>query len=365
MKFMKITLAFMAMITLIGCGGEKPEKEPQVGSATTVLPTFSLASSEYPSWSVFMVARKAGLIGKDGGEPGLLEKKWGIRVRLDVKDYDTCLANFGSKTADAVCMTNIDSLNPALGRPCTAILPTSTSRGADKWIALNAKTIDDMKGIKTFGLAKSVSEYVFVRGLEKAGKNRQDFPFENLDPAAAATAFQTGSKDITAICVWNPFALQAMRSNKKAITLIDSGSIPEEVIDMVVVGNDALQREGGDKFAALLCDVFYNVCSRMTNDTSSDKVFKALGEDFCNLDIPDMKICCKETAFYATPEDGMKLFTNENFQNNTMPKVIQTCQEIGILKSGEAPTIGWGNSSKQLNFDTQYMQQAANSKPLK
>lgn len=368
MKSSHFTLAFMVIAaTLLGCG-EKPQPAgPKVGAATTskdpanALLTFTLATSEYPSWSTFMVARKAGLIGKDDGEPGILEKKWGVRVKLEVKDYDPCLQNFGSKTVDAVCMTNIDSLNPALGRPCTAIMPTSTSRGADKWIALNAKTIDEMEGVKTYGLAKSVSEYVFVRALEKAGKDRSKFPFENLDPAAAATAFQTGSKDVTAIMVWNPFALQAMRSNKNATDIADSTATPEEVIDMVVVGNDVLQREKGDMFACLLCDIFYNVCSKMTDDPSSDKVFKALGEDFSHLDIADMRICCKETAFYATSQDGIKLFSNSNFQNNSMPKVVQTCKEIGIL-TGDPPTIGWNDPSKQLNFSTEYMDRATSKK---
>ncbi len=365
MKFSRIALVLCgitAMLSIVGCTETEPKSKPKVKSesATADMPTFSLATSEYPSWSTYMVAQKAGLIGKDGGAPGLLEKKWGVRIKLEVKDYDQCLTMFGSNTVDAVCMTNMDSLNPALGRPCTAIMPTSTSNGADKIIGVGL-SVDDLKTQKTYGLKKSVSEYVFIRGAEKKGLDWRELKFENLDPAAAATALQTGSKDIKAICVWNPFALQALRSNKEAKVLWDSTIIPEEIIDMVVIGNDSLKKEGGEKFAYLLCDIFYNVSARMNDEKSADVTFKALGEDFSNLSIDDMKICCRETSFYATPQDGIKLFSNQNFQNNIIPKVIQTCHQIAVLQN-TAPSIGWNDSSKQLNFETKFMQKIVDSK---
>jgi NitT/TauT family transport system substrate-binding protein len=346
-----------ALLTITGCS--KDEQKPKVSDNNTEMPTFTLATSEYPSWSTFMVARKAGLIGKDGGEPGSLEKKWGVRIKLEVKDYDPCITMFGNGSVDACCLTNMDSLNPALGRPCTAIMPTSTSVGADKVIAVGIDDIAALKGKKTHGLSKSVSQFMFVRVLQSKGLDPKDYPFDNLDPAAAATALQTGSKDVQSICVWNPFALQTLRTNKQAKTLFDSSAIPEEIIDMVVMGNDSLKKEGGEKFACLVCDIYYNVCQRMDNPKSADLTFKALGEDFSNLSADDMRICCKETRFYSTPEAGTKLFQNTDFQTKTMPTVVKTCQAIGILDNGKAPTIGFGDATKQLNFDTQYMKKVA------
>ena len=41
-------------------------------------------------------AAKAGLINpKEGGEPGSLEKKWGVDIVLHVKDYDPCVRLVG------------------------------------------------------------------------------------------------------------------------------------------------------------------------------------------------------------------------------------------------------------------------------
>ena len=346
---------------LIGCGQSTPTKV-ESKSVGADMPTFTMWTSEYPSWSTFSVAQKAGLIGKSDGAPGTLEKKWGVRIKLEVKDYDSCLAAYGSGTIDAVCMTNIDALNPAMTRPSTAIMPTSTSAGADKVLAVGFNNIADLKNYITYGLDKSVSRYNFYRGLEVKGENPDDYKFENLDPAAVATAIQTKSDKVKAGSIWNPFALQTVRSSNDITVLWTSELIPEEIIDMVFAANDSLNKPGGDKFASLICDIQYSVCRKMNDEKTADITFKALGEDFCKLDVPDMKICCHETSFYASPEDGIKLFSNPNFQNNKMPKVIQTCHTIKILEGDEQPTIGWNDNSKQLNFSTKYMESVLSPK---
>jgi hypothetical protein len=358
-------LSIFALVFIVGCGETKPEVK--VGMPEE-LPVFSLAVSEYPSWSVFVVAKKAGLInGTDTGSPGLLEEKWGVRLKLEIKDYDPCLTMYGGGTVDACCMTNMDALNPALSRRSTVILPTSTSVGGDKVIAVGfteqrgeTPRLTDMasflKTNTTYGLSKSVSEFVFHRGLQKQGIDPKKCNFANLEPAAAATALQSDSKDVKVICVWNPFALQTLRQNNKATVLFDSGVIPEEVIDCVVMGNDSLEKPSGDKAACLICDVFYSVCKRLNDPYTADTTLKALAEEFSNLNVNDMKIVCKDTRFYSERNDAIKLFEGKQFLEVTMPTVIKTCQEIGILDAGKAPpTFGFADPKKQLNFDSYYL----------
>lgn len=361
-------LSVMVMaIAICGCGDNKKKDGPIASSSTssTTAPdstspdkmhVFSLATSEYPSWSTFIVAGKAGLINPaQGGKPGSLELKWGVDVVLHVKDYDPCLTMYGGGTVDAVCMTNIDALNPALGRPSTAIMPTSTSDGADQVIAVgNIGTGDQLKGVPVYGLAKSVSEYVFVRGLQKQNLLPEDFQFHNLEPGPAATALQTGSNDVKAICVWNPFALQTTRLVRGSHIVFSSKSIPEEVIDMVVVANDSLKKPGGDKFACCLCDAFYSICQKMDDPATKNATLQAIGQDFCNLPVEDMAICCEETRFYNTPDAGTALFKGANFAS-TMGTVVSTCQKIHILET-TVPTLGYGDDTAQLNFDTKYME---------
>lgn len=355
-------LALMAAVPMAGCS-KTGEKKVSDNSAGGNMPVFSLAVSEYPSWSTFVVAKKAGLInGTEQGEPGTLEKKWGVRLKLEVKDYDPCLTMYGGGSVDACAMTNMDALNPAMSRPSTVIMPTSTSVGADKIITVGIDDVAGLKGKKTYGLAKSVSEFVFRRCLDKRGLNPKDYPFANLDPAAAATALQSGSdKGIQSICVWNPYALQTLRTQKGAKCLMSSADIPEEVIDCVVMATDSLKKPGGKEAAWLICDVFYNVCQRLDNPKSADVTLKALGEEFSKLPVEDMRICTKETRFYNTPQAGIKLFDNADFQNKTMPTVVKTCQAIGILEKG-APSIGFRDESAKLNFDPIYMQKIAAGK---
>jgi ABC-type nitrate/sulfonate/bicarbonate transport system substrate-binding protein len=103
------------------------------------------------------------------------------------------------------------------------ILPTSTSYGADALIV--PKTITDIKqlrGKKVHGLAKSVSEYCFNRNLESVGEKPADYKFTNMDPGAAAVAFQQKQSEIEAIVVWNPFVLETLNKRKDAHVLFDS-----------------------------------------------------------------------------------------------------------------------------------------------
>ncbi|MBT6103559.1 MAG: hypothetical protein HOH62_06620, partial [Verrucomicrobia bacterium] len=69
-----VALTCTALITLNGCSGSK-ETGTQGSGGTEPVPSFSLAWSEYPSWSVFGVADANGIINGKKGELGPVEKK--------------------------------------------------------------------------------------------------------------------------------------------------------------------------------------------------------------------------------------------------------------------------------------------------
>ena len=100
-----------ALIALVGCGsGENTNSKQDI-------PTFSLAWSEYPSWSVFGVADLKGILNGKKGELGSVEEKWGVDIVLKEAEYDPCIAMYGAGQCDAVCITNMDILSPSSGRP--------------------------------------------------------------------------------------------------------------------------------------------------------------------------------------------------------------------------------------------------------
>jgi NitT/TauT family transport system substrate-binding protein len=352
-------------IMLLGCepSNNSPASKAGTGTngASSAKPsTFTLAWSEYPSWSVFGVADEVGLLDKEAGKLGELEKKWNVDIVLKGVDYDTCLQMYGSSTADAVCITNMDTLGPAMGRASVVILPTSTSVGADACLAVGVNDLEGLKGKTTRGLERSVSQYAFERILIKRGLNPKDFPFSNMDPGAAASAMQTGDTNVQSIMVWNPFVMQTLRDQPKSKKLFDSSEIPEEIIDMVVVGKDSLAKEGGKQFANCIVEAFYAINKRIADPATSDKTLIAIGANFSSLGLEDMKKVVQQTRFYQSPEEALKLLTSEEFRNKTMPTVVDFCVEHKIVE--KKPTVGFDSADAQINFDTSFLKALSSGK---
>ena len=328
------------------------------------IPQFTLAWSEYPSWSTFGVAANAdvGLIDGKANAMGEIEKKYNVDIVLLLADYDTCMVMYGSNKADAVCITNTDVLSPSLKRASTAIMPTSTSNGADALIVRGDITsLDQLRGKNVYGLSKSVSEYMFARNVQERGGNLPDFNFTNMDPGAAALAMQQGKEGIDAIVVWNPFVLQTLNQRKDARVLFDSTSIPGEIIDMVVMSNDSLKREGGDRAAKAICETFYRINQRLNDPSTRDDTLLALGDKFSNLTVQHMRKVVRQTKFYGTAAEGIAVFMNPELPK-TMKKIADFCVSCDML-SGKQPTIGYGDTKGNfgdtkgmLRFDPSFMQ---------
>lgn len=349
-------LACIAIAGLCGCPGQDSKKGSSGTTGETAsgdFPVFTLAWSEYPSWSVFGVADERGIIDGREGEYGEVEERWEIDIVLNLADYDTCITQYGSSEADAVCITNMDIMAPSVSRPAVCVLPTSTSAGADACVVVGVDSVDALAGKPTYGLEKSVSQYCFERVLEIQGKDPADFPFQNMDPAAAATAMQTGQSEIESIMVWNPFVMQTLRTRKESKVMFDSTSIEEEIIDMVVIGKDSLSKDGGERFANAVLDAFYSVNKLMDDEATRDEALVALGSKFSKLGLEDMQTVVKQTAFYNTPAKGLALFEDKKFQTETMPAVAEflVTHEMAETK----PVFGFDDESAQLNFDTRFL----------
>lgn len=324
------------------------------------VPSFSLAWSEYPSWSVFGVASDLGLIDGAKGKQGTIEKKHNVDIELRQADYDPCLQMYASAAVDSVCITNMDALNPSLARKSVMILPTSTSNGGDALIAAGVTDIKQLrKPKKVHGLTKSVSEYAFVRGLIKKGEDPANYEMANMDPGAAAQAMQTNQAGIEAIMVWNPFVLQTLKTRKDAKVVFDSSIIPGEIIDSVVMSREALGRPGGEAFARAVAEAFYAVCARMNDPKLGDETYVALGAKFSSLGAAEMRVVCTQTKFYSTPAEATALFASKELAG-VMQTVSEFCVKQEIVP--KAPTLAFGkwndaaNANADLVFDSSFVQ---------
>lgn len=324
-------------------------------------PTFTLAWSEYPSWSVFGVADEVGLLNGSRGKLGLLEIKHGVDIELKQADYDACIQMYAAGGVDAVCLTNIDAVNPSMGRGSVAFLPTSTSQGADALITAGVADVRELRGKKVFGLARSVSEYCFVRNLEVLGESEDNYVFTNKDPAAAALAMQQKQAGYDAIVVWNPFLLSTLEGRSDAKVLFDSTSIPREIIDMVVMGEDVARRDRGSNFARCVVDIFYAMNRRMEDPTTSDDTLVAIGEKFSNLGLEGMKKVVKQTAFFGTADEAVNLLQSADLRK-VMKRVVTFCREHEMI-SGD-PIVVYSDeplSGVGLRFSTQFVREVQES----
>lgn len=352
-----ITAAVTLCAMMIGgCTKSSTPDAPAAGKR----PSFSLAWSEYPSWSVFGVAETKGLINGKPGQYGAVEDKYNVDIVLEETDYDTCITMYASGTADAVCITNMDVLNPSLSLDSVAILPTSTSFGADALIVTGIDNVQALRGVNVYGLAKSVSEYTFVRNLELMGEDPKDHKFTNMDPAAAAQAMITGQEGYEAIVVWNPFVLETLKKRNEARVLFDSTSIPGEIIDMVAVRKESLAKNGGEAFAKAVIDAFYQVNEMIADPVTGDDTLVALGAKFSSLELEAMKKVVEQTRFYKTPDAATALFEGEELPE-TMKKVLGFCLTHDIVD--REPTIAFpgGAEGGQLEFSTTYIKAVASS----
>jgi NitT/TauT family transport system substrate-binding protein len=332
-------------------------------SAAHADPSFSIAVSEYPSWSgTFLTACDIGLINGDEGKQGPIEKKWKVDLVVKDADYDSCITLFVNGNVDAACLTNIDSLAPSTTRKAVAILPTSTSAGADACIVQgDIASVADLKGVPVRGLAASVSEYTFDKGLEAQGENPKDYTFENLDPVQVGVVLQSGK--IKAGVTWNPVVMETLKANSELRRLFDSSLIEGHIIDMVTASRASLEKEGGKAFACAVVDTYFTMCGLMQNPAMQDKTLVSMGKRFAGLGLKEMRVIVKETRFYSTPEKGLALFEGSELPKVMAKDVLPWTVQKGLVDKGKQPRVAYGNdAAADLCFDPQYIEAVKNKK---
>ncbi|HBC80885.1 MAG TPA: lipid kinase, partial [Escherichia sp.] len=142
---------------------------------------------------------------------------------------------------DGCTMTNMDALTiPAAGGvDTTALILGSYSEGNDGVVLKGeGKKLADLKGMKIYLPELSVSHYLLVRGLEKAGLQERDVTVVNTSDADIVSAFATD--DVQAAVAWNP-QLSTIKATPKTTEVFSSTAVPGELIDMMVVNTETLK----------------------------------------------------------------------------------------------------------------------------
>jgi hypothetical protein len=160
---------------------------------------------------------------------------------------------------------------------------------------------------------------------------------------------------------------------------------------MVVMSDASLKKSGGKNAACAIIEAYYTISKLLANPNTQDHTLVALGRKFSNLNASEMKTVVRQTRFYATPEEGISLFTggivfpwarkvesttdlftNKGFDpknkevtdktlKDIMPLVVDFCINHDMVP--KSPVIGYGTESEagdcQLRFDPTYMKEVA------
>jgi NitT/TauT family transport system substrate-binding protein len=309
-------------------------------------------------WNPYAYMEKSGILKK-------WADKYGVNIKVQRFDYAPSLDAFVAKNIDACTMTNMEALDmpAAAGIDTTAIITGDYSNGNDAVLVRNGLTLAKLPGKKVMLVEKTVSQYLFDRAMTMNGLKDQikSVKLLNTSDSDISTAFITNPSQ-EAVVTWKPLVSQILQT-KGVTSIFDSSKIPGEILDLLVVRTEVLNRPEGQKFAKAITGAWYEVMSQM----GSDKVLTAIAASAQDT-LASYKEQLSTTKLFNTPQAALQFTTAPDLKTK-MDLVRQFCFAHQLLgdktKSVDEVAIKYPDGSVQgkpdrvrLRFDITYMQQA-------
>src|SRR5215472_15822068 len=327
-------------------------------------PSFTVGWSVYVGWDPYYYMGKSGILRK-------WADKYGINIRVQRFDYAPSLDAFVAKNIDACAMTNMEALEmpAAAGIDTTSIIVGDYSNGNDAVITRQGLGLAQLPGKPVLLVEKSVSQYLFERAMAINGLGDQikRVKYVNTSDSDIAAAFLTDASK-PAVVTWKPMVSQIVKT-KDMKAIFNSSQIPGEILDLMVVRTDVLNRAdgSGQKFAKALAGAWYEVMSQMTND----KVLTGIAEASQDS-LPSYKEQLSTTHMFFTPQSGVQIASSPDLKK-TMDLVRQFCFTHRLLgdktKSPDDVAIQFPDKSAlgkadriRFRISLDYMQMAADGK---
>jgi NitT/TauT family transport system substrate-binding protein len=332
-------------------------------------PTFTVGWSVYVGWDPYYYMQKSGILRK-------WADKYGIDIKVQRFDYAPSLDAFVSKSLDACVMTNMEALDmpAAAGIDTTAIIVGDYSNGNDAVITRGGVTLQQIPGKQVLLVEKTVSQYLFERGMAINGLGDQirKVKYLNTSDSDIASAFLNNA-DKPVVVTWKPMVSQILKQ-KGMTPVFDSSKIPGEILDLLVARTDVLNRPDGSgvKFAKAITGAWYEMMGQMSaSGPAADKVLTSIGEASQDS-LASYKEQLSTTHMFYTPASAVQMASSPDLRK-TMDLVRQFCFSHGLLgdktKSPDDVAIQLPDKSTlgkadriRLRFSTEYMQMAAAGK---
>jgi NitT/TauT family transport system substrate-binding protein len=327
-------------------------------------PAFTVGWSIYVGWNPYHYMDKSGILKK-------WADKYGVSIRVQRFDYAPSLEAFVAKSIDACTMTNMEALDmpAAAGVDTTAVILGDYSNGNDALLVRNGLTFNKLAGKRVMLVQKTVSEYLFERGMTMNGAKDEmrRVKLVNTSDSDIAPAF-LNNPDQEAVVTWKPLVSQ-IRKGKGVTTLFTSAQIPGEILDLLVIRTDVLQKAGGQNFAKAVTGAWYEAMSQLSGTGAlADKAMRgtaAASED----SVDSLKEQLSTTHLFSTPQSAVQFLKSPDLKQK-MDLVRQFCFTHGLLgegtKAADDVAILYPDGSVQgkkervrLRFDPGYMQLAA------
>ena len=328
-------------------------------------PSFAAVKKEFNvCWTIYAGWMPWGAISNEK----IIDKwaaKYGIKINIvQLNDYIESINQYTAGQFDGCTMTNMDALTiPAAGGVDTTALITGSYSDGNDGVVLkgSAKTLADLKGMQVYLPELSVSHYLLVRGLEKAGLQEKDVKVVNTSDADIVSAFGTSS--VRAAVAWNP-QLSAIKKTPQTSEVFSSAQVPGELIDMMVVNSQTLK--DNPALGKALTGAWFEMMSKMQ---AGDKpALSAMAAD-SGTDLAGYEAQLKTTHLFWTPDETLKFISTPELAK-TMQRVAQFSFDKGLLGEGaqSADFIGMsfpGNvtvgdaGNVKLRFDDSYLKMAA------
>jgi NitT/TauT family transport system substrate-binding protein len=332
-------------------------------------PTFTVGWSVYVGWDPYYYLAKSGILRK-------WSEKYGINIKVQRFDYAPSLDAFVAKNIDACAMTNMEALDmpAAAGVDTTAIILGDYSNGNDAVITRGNLGLAQIPGKPVMLVEKTVSQYLFERAmtLNSLGGQIKQVRYINTSDADIAYAFLSDNTK-PAVVTWKPLVSQILKS-KDVKMVFNSSQIPGEIMDLLVVRTEVLNRPDGSgkKFAQAITGAWYELMGQMSaGGPLGDKVLAGIAEASQDS-LASYKEQLSTTHMFYTPQSAVQLLSSPDAKK-TMDLVRQFCFSHGLLgaKTKSADDVGiqfpdgttLGKPDRlRLRFDTTYMQMAAQGK---
>jgi NitT/TauT family transport system substrate-binding protein len=354
-KFLLSTLTLFLLASSLSAAGNPP--------------SFTLGWSVYVGWDPYAYMYRSGLLKK-------WADKYGVAIKVQRFDYAPSLDAFVAKNIDACAMTNMEALDmpAAAGVDTTAIIVGDYSNGNDAVLVRHNLTLAQVPGHRVLLVEKTVSQYLFERAmtLNNLSGDLKRVKYVNTSDSDIAGAF-LGDASQDVVVTWKPLVSQILRG--KGITKIfDSSKIPGEILDLMVVRTDVLNRPdgSGQRFAKAVAGAWYELTAQMSKPgPEADKVLSSIAEVSEDTLASYKEQLATTHLFYNAP--SALTMTKSDQLKKTMELVRQFCFTHGLLgdktASPDDVAIRFPDGSIQgkkdrvrLRFDASYMALAAEGK---